>query len=95
MEFFMFNKYLLAVLLVLSSVAAINSNPLLDLARVAGQNKGTVLFLGSCLAGHGFLMKEVTKDLPSTGDRVAFSVIMTAGLPLLAYCMDYVAGLYR
>lgn len=91
----MFNKYLLASLLVLSPIAAINANPFSDLAKVAGENKGLVLFMGSSAAFYGYALKEITKNAPTMTDRIVGGAIITAGLPLLAYCMDYVAGLYR
>lgn len=91
----MFNKYFLATLLVLSPVTAINANPFSELANLAGENKGLVLFMGSSAALYGYALKEITKNAPSMADRVAFGAIMTAGLPLLAYCMDYIAGLNR
>ena len=91
----MLNRYLLTGLLIACPVAATKANPFSEAAKFAGNHKGLVLFMGSSAAFYGYALKEITKSAPTMTDRIVGGAIITAGLPLLAYCMDYVAGSYR
>lgn len=90
----MFNRYLLAGLLVLSPVTAINSNPISDLTS----REKTVLgiFLTTHLAGFTWLVNDMTKDAPNMAlsDKIAFGGILGAGLLAMSYSLNYVAGVF-